>query len=201
MQHGLELDHAVVEVDATDVATLAVVALVGLVRGADHRGVLAADALELRTRGELGVLEEQGLVGRRGHARDRADLAVRDGAAAERVVDHGELGEAACDAQVLARGAHAPAEAPCEPLGARAGAVLVPATRGVEGAKVDEERVRGGVEVSGVGRDAIRERVEIGARIDRHPECISSRYDNLDLEWALALEWCHAARCASDRPW
>ena len=48
MEDAIDLHHAVVEIEAAKVSTVAVVALLGLLRGADDRGVLATDALELR---------------------------------------------------------------------------------------------------------------------------------------------------------
>jgi hypothetical protein len=78
-----------------------------------HDGsVLAADGLELVPRAAPRDVEQRGLILRRRDPRDRADLRVRDLAAAQGVVEEWEVGEPIGDAQVFARGAEAPADAP-----------------------------------------------------------------------------------------
>ena len=161
MEDAIDLHHAVVEIEAAKVSTVAVVALVGFLRGANDGRVLATDALELRAGRVLRVGQEQCLVRRGRDTRDRADLHVRDGATPKSVIDQRQLGEPASDAKVLARGADVPADSPREPIGARASALLVPTVRGVELAQVGEQRVGGGVEVGGVRCDALAQIIEI----------------------------------------
>ena len=161
IKDAIDLHHSVAEIETTKIATIAVVALVGFLRGANDGRVLATDALELRAGRVLRVGQEQCLVRRGRDTRDRADLHVRDGAKSERVIDQRQLGEPASDAKVLARGADVPADSPREPIGARASALLVPTVRGVELAQVGEQRVGGGVEVGGVRCDALAQIIEI----------------------------------------
>ena len=107
VQHGLDAHHAIGGVPACDPAPLSVALGIGI-RVVEQDGpVLATDGLELVPRAEARDLEQRGLVLGRRDARDRAELRVRDLAAAKGVVEEREVGEPAGDAEVLARGAEA----------------------------------------------------------------------------------------------
>jgi hypothetical protein len=82
MQHGLDAHHAIGGVPARDPAPLAVALGVGIRVMQQDGPVLAADGLELVPRAAPRDLEQRGLVVGRRDARDRADLGVRDLAAA-----------------------------------------------------------------------------------------------------------------------
>lgn len=111
-----DLHHAVIGVVPADVATLFVVLGPRILTVRLHAGVLARQLFELRRGRQAGALEEHRLVGRRRDPQDRADLGVRELAAAEGVIGGRKLAELAGDAHSVARGDRVPPDSPGEPL-------------------------------------------------------------------------------------
>ena len=112
MEHGLDLDHAVLGVAATNAPALDIDQRMQLRAVALDERVLARQLLELRCGHQLRVCQEQGLVRWRRDARHRAHLRVRHRAAPEGVVDHRQLAEPRSDPDALARSDEIPAHAP-----------------------------------------------------------------------------------------
>lgn len=81
VQHGLDLDHAILGIAPAYVAPLFVDLRMPVLAVALYQPVLAAQLLQLRRRHQLCMLQEQHLVLRRGNAQHRAHLGVRDLAA------------------------------------------------------------------------------------------------------------------------
>jgi len=148
MKAGADLDKAILQLAPRDVALLAVEARIRIHALALNGGVLAADAIELGTGRVLRHLHQRCLVGWRRHTRDRADLAVREHAAPQLVIDERQLAKALRDADPIARGLSAPADAPRQPLGARPRALLVPAVGDIELTHGGEQPMRRRIEVS-----------------------------------------------------
>jgi hypothetical protein len=120
-------------------------------------------------------------LGRR-DARDRADLRVRDLAAAQGVVEEREVGESVGDAEVLARGAEAPADAPGQPVSAASCALHVPAAAAIERAQVGQQPMQGCVEVRRLLGNPLAQRLEIF----RHGQCIAEYPDiAISTRWVI----------------
>jgi len=161
VQHGLDAHHAIGGVPACDPAPLSVRFGSGR-RVVEQDGpVLAADGLELVPRAEARDLEQRGLVLGRCDARDRAELRVRDLAAAKGVVEEREVGEPVGDAEVFARCAEAPADAPGQPVSAAPCALSVPAAAPIERAQIGQQPMQGCVEVRRLLGDLLAQRLEI----------------------------------------
>src|SRR5262245_57207288 len=111
---------------------------------------------------------EQSLLGLcRGHARQRADLGVRQLAASESLPEQWQRSEGAGQADVLTRGAGLEPDAPGEPVRARAEA-MAPAAARVELADEIEQPRGGGVEVGRELGDLVTETLQLdGVRIGR----------------------------------
>jgi hypothetical protein len=144
--------------------------------------ILATDRLELVPRAVARELEQRGLVRGRRDARDRAELRVRDLAAAKGIVEEREVGEPVGDAEVLPRGTEAPADAPGQPVRAAPGALRVPAAAPIERAQVGQQPMQGGVEVRCLLGDPLAQRLEIFA----HGQCIA-RQSNIAISFRLTI--------------
>ena len=116
VKNGFDPDHAVLGVPAADIPALQIAQRVRVLAMAQDERVLAAGLLELRAGHQPGVLEQQVLVRGRGHADHGADLRVRDLAPPQRIVDLRKLGKLASHADMIARRAQAPADAPRQPV-------------------------------------------------------------------------------------
>jgi hypothetical protein len=103
-----------------------------------HQRVLATQLLELRRGHEPRVIEQQHFVGRRRDAHQRPHLRLRDFAAPQGIIDHGEFPEPVGDAYALARGDQIPADPPGEPVRTRPRALHVPAAARIELAQIGE---------------------------------------------------------------
>src|SRR5262249_31024640 len=152
--------------------------------------VLAADGLELVPRAVPRELEQRGLVVGRRDARDRADLGVRDLAAAQGIVEEREFGEPVGDAEVLARGAEAPADAPGQPVRTAPCALGVPAAAPIERAEVGQQPMQGRVEVRRLLGDPLAQRLEILG----HGQCIAP-YSDIAISIRLTID-----EARTDRP-
>ena len=130
-------------------------------RLAIHAAPAADDALDVL--GGAGAPDgEQALLDlRRRHPRESADLGVRELAARECLGQPRQRGERARHAHLLASRAQVEANAPGQPLGAGAKAV-VPATTRVELADEIEQAGGGGLEMPGELGDLVTQAVEFG---------------------------------------
>ena len=130
-------------------------------RLAIHASPAADDALDVL--GGAGTPDgQQALLGlRRRHPRERADLGVRELAVRERLGEPRQRGERARHAHLLAGRAQIEADAPRQPLGAGAKAV-VPAAAGVKVADEIEQASGGGIEMHGELGDLVTQAIELG---------------------------------------
>jgi hypothetical protein len=161
MQHRLDAHHAIGGVPACDPAPLSVALGIGIRVVKQDGSVLAADGLELVPRAAPRDLEQRGLVLGRRDTRDRADLRVRDLAAAQGVVEEREVGEPIGDAEVFARGTEAPADAPGQPVGTAPCTLRVPAAAPIERAQVAQQPMQCRVEVRCLLGDPLSQRLQI----------------------------------------
>jgi hypothetical protein len=173
VEHGLDLDHAVLEVAPADVAALLIDLRVRILIVPLHECVLAAQLLELRGGHQPRVVEQQRLVLRRRDAQQRADLRVRHLAAPQRIVDPRELGQLARDAHVIARRHQIPADAPGQPVRARRRALDMPATARIERAQIGEQPMHRGIEVCRLLGDPLAQLLQFAI----HDDLLSSDSD------------------------
>src|SRR5213595_3110460 len=107
------------------------------------------------------MLEQQDLVCWRRDAHHRSHLRVRHLAATEGIIDGWKFGKLAGDADMLARGDQAPADAPREPVRARLRALQVPAALRVEFTQVSEQPMHGSIEMRRLLRDPFTQLFEL----------------------------------------
>ena len=128
-----------------------------------HPAPAAHEPLDLGRGAALAELEQALFRLRRGDARYRPDLGVRDLTPRVRLGQQREIAERARHADALASGAAVEAEAPREPFGARASALIGPAASGVELAdEIQQPRV-GDFEMCRQHRDLIAQPLELVA--------------------------------------
>jgi hypothetical protein len=166
VEHGLDLDHAVLGVAAADIAALLIIPRVRVLAVALHEGVLARQLFELRGRHQPRIVEQQRLVRRRCHAHHRAHLRVRHHAAPERIINRREPGELAGDPHALSCGDQIPANPPGEPVCTRHRTLRVPAAARVELAQIGEQAMHGGIDVRGLFRNPLPQLLELAIHRD-----------------------------------
>lgn len=151
LQHQLQPDHSSGQKPPVHRAFLRGRGLLAL----DHAAIASAQPLQLGPGGHKRHGQQALFVFGVRHPREGPDFGVGQACGTQRFVDAGQRAQGARHPYPLSGGARVPPHPPAQPVGARAGALLVPGAAFIEAADALQQPVGGGIEVRREGGDLL----------------------------------------------